>query len=288
MKLAVSYDNGEVFQHFGKTEAFKLYEIENRKIVSSLVTDTAGTGHSALASFLSSKGVQTVICGGIGEGARNALSNEGIQVIAGAEGNADDAVASYLNGTLVSSEESCNHHHEDGHSCGEHAESEHCGGASGCGGCGGCGGELKIEPIGKNAGHTCRVHYRGTFNDGTQFDSSYDRGTPIEFVCGAGMMIRGFDKAVADMEPGQKTTVHLMPEEAYGVADPAAIMVIPFKDLPGSEDLTVGEQVILADEYGRRFRVTVREKNDSAVTLDANHEMAGKELNFEIELIEIR
>ena len=71
---------------------------------------------------------------------------------------------------------------------------------------------------GKNAGRTVRVHYRGTFNDGTQFDSSYDRGEPLEFICGAGMMISGFDKAVVDMETGQAVDIHLMPEEAYGMA----------------------------------------------------------------------
>ena len=77
---------------------------------------------------------------------------------------------------------------------------------------------------GKNVGKKCRTHYRGTFNDGTQFDSSYDRGEPLEFVCGAGMMIKGFDAAVASMEVGQTTEVHLMPEEAYGQPDPDAIL----------------------------------------------------------------
>ena len=71
---------------------------------------------------------------------------------------------------------------------------------------------------GPNVGKTCRTHYRGTFNDGTQFDSSYDRGEPLEFICGAGQMIKGFDAAVADMEVGEIKEVHLMPEEAYGHA----------------------------------------------------------------------
>ena len=79
---------------------------------------------------------------------------------------------------------------------------------------------------GKNVGKKCRTHYRGTFNDGTQFDSSYDRGEPLEFVCGAGMMIKGFDAAVASMEVGQTTEVHLMPEEAYGQPDPDAIFTV--------------------------------------------------------------
>ena len=76
----------------------------------------------------------------------------------------------------------------------------------------------------KNVGKTCKVHYQGTFNDGSQFDSSYDRGETLDFVCGAGMMIRGVDAAVADMEVGQIVNIHLMPEEAYGMPDPNAIM----------------------------------------------------------------
>ena len=80
------------------------------------------------------------------------------------------------------------------------------------------------EITGRNVGKTCRTHYRGTFNDGTQFDSSYDRGEPLEFVCGAGQMIKGFDAAVADMEVGEVKEIHLMPEEAYGMPDPNAIL----------------------------------------------------------------
>ena len=79
---------------------------------------------------------------------------------------------------------------------------------------------------GRNVGKTCRTHYRGTFNDGTQFDSSYDRGEPLEFVCGAGQMIKGFDAAVADMEVGEIKEIHLMPEEAYGMPDPNAIIEV--------------------------------------------------------------
>ena len=101
------------------------------------------------------------------------------------------------------------------------------------------------------------------------------------------MMIRGFDQAVADMEVGEKVNVHLMPEEAYGMPNPAAIMKIPFTDLPGAEQLEIGERVILADEYGRQFPVRAVEKDETTITLDANHEMAGKELNFLIELVSV-
>ena len=141
---------------------------------------------------------------------------------------------------------------------------------------------------GKNAGKSVKVHYRGTFDDGTQFDSSYDRGEPLAFVCGTGMMIKGFDKAVADMEVGQVVDVHLMPEEAYGPVDPEAIITIEIRQLPGSENLSVGERVFLRNMMGQPFPVTVTAKDDTNITLDANHEMAGKELNFRIELVEVR
>ncbi len=140
---------------------------------------------------------------------------------------------------------------------------------------------------GRNVGKTCKTHYRGTFNDGTQFDSSYDRGEPLEFICGAGQMIQGFDAAVADMEVGQKVNVHLMPSEAYGEADPEAIFEVPFEQMPGVEDLSVGERVILSNQMGQQFPVTVTAKSETTITFDANHEMAGKELNFEIELVEV-
>ena len=141
---------------------------------------------------------------------------------------------------------------------------------------------------GRNVGKTCRTHYRGTFNDGTQFDSSYDRGEPLEFVCGAGQMIKGFDAAVADMEVGEIKEIHLMPEEAYGQADPNAVFDVEIADLPGSEELTVGQRIYLQNQNGQHFPVTVTAKTETVITFDANHEMAGKELNFKIELVEVK
>ena len=141
---------------------------------------------------------------------------------------------------------------------------------------------------GRNVGKKVKTHYKGTFNDGTQFDSSYDRGEPLEFVCGAGMMIRGFDEAVADMEVGQVVDVHLMPEEAYGMPDPQAIFTVEIAQMPGAEGLNVGEQVYLSNAYGQPFPVKVTAKDDTTITFDANHEMAGKELNFRIELVEVQ
>ena len=96
MKIAVTYDNGEVFQHFGHTEQFKVYEVEDGKIVSSEVIDTNGSGHGALAGFLNQCGAQVLICGGIGGGARNALAEAGIQLYPGACGDADAQVEAEL------------------------------------------------------------------------------------------------------------------------------------------------------------------------------------------------
>ena len=281
MKIAVTYDNGNVFQHFGKTESFKVYEVEDNKVVSSEVISSNGTGHGALAGLLKDQGIEVLICGGIGGGAQAALADAGIKLCSGAQGDTDKAVEAYLNGELVSAGTTCDHHHhEEGHSCG--GEDHSCG--SSCGG--GCGSQSTLK--GRNVGKTCRTHYRGTFNDGTQFDSSYDRGEPLEFVCGAGQMIKGFDAAVADMEVGQVVDVHLSPEEAYGLPDPNAIFTLEIAQLPGSEDLTVGQQVYLSNQYGQPFPVRVLAKEEKTITFDANHEMAGKELNFRIELVEVK
>ena len=274
MKIAVTYDNGEVFQHFGRTENFKVYEIEDNKVISSEVISSNGVGHGALAGVLADRNVKALICGGIGGGAINALTEAGIEVCSGAFGDTDKAVEDYLNGKLIDAGQTCDHHGE-GHTCGDHEEGHGCG----------CGERSKIE--GANVGKTLKVHYTGTFNDGTKFDSSYDRGEPLEFVCGAGMMIKGFDRAVADMEIGQIKDIHLMPEEAYGLPDPNAIFHVEISQLPGAEELEEGQQVYLQNEMGQPFPVTVVAKEAGIITFDANHEMAGKELNFKIELVEI-
>lgn len=282
MKIAVTYDNGNVFQHFGKTEFFKVYNVEDQKVVSSEVISSNGSGHGALAGILAEQSVDVLICGGIGGGAQAALSEAGIELCAGAQGDTDQAVESYLKGELISTGVNCDHHHEEGHSCGSHEEGHSCGGHCQ----GGCGAHSQL--VGRNVGKTCRTHYRGTFNDGTQFDSSYDRGEPLEFVCGAGQMIKGFDAAVADLEVGQTVDVHLMPEEAYGMPNPNAIFTIEMDQLPGSEELEIGQQVYLSNQYGQPFPVKVTAKEETTITFDANHEMAGKELNFHIELVEVK
>lgn len=294
-KIAITYDNGQVFQHFGHTETFKLYEVEDGKLLSSRLLASSGSGHGALAGLLAEQGVNVLICGGIGGGAQTALEEQGITLCAGASGNADEAVAAYLRGELVNTGANCDHHHEEGHSCHDHEEGHECGaheegGCSGheeggCGSCGGCHGKPKLE--GKNVGKTVRTHYRGTFNDGKQFDSSYDRGEPLEFVCGTGMMIPGYDAAVANMEVGQTVQVHLMPEEAYGQRNPNAIFTLDIAMLPGAEEVSAGDHVYLRDPYGRPMPATVTAKDEKTITFDANHEMAGKELNFTIELVEV-
>ena len=279
MKIAVPFDNGEVFQHFGHTENFKLYEIEAGQVVSSEIIDTNGSGHEALAGFLAERSVSVLLCGGIGGGAQAALSGAGIEICSGAEGDADAAVQAYLKGELQSAGANCDHHHD-------HGEDHHCGG--GCGGCGGgCGGHAMPDIEGPNVGKLCKTHYRGTLNDGTVFDSSYERGEPLEFICGVGMMIRGYDEAVATMEVGQSIDIHLTPDQAYGYSDPRAILTVEISQLPGCEELQVGEHAMLYGANGQPVQVRVAARDESTITLDANHEMADKELNFHIELISV-
>ena len=126
MRIAVTYENGMVFQHFGHTEQFKLYDVENGTMRASAVAATNGAGHGALAAFLKEKGVDVLMCGGIGGGAQSALRECGIQLYGGVTGRADEAVAAFLQGNLAyDAAVRCSHHegHAD-HACGEHG----CGG----------------------------------------------------------------------------------------------------------------------------------------------------------------
>ncbi len=127
MKIAVTYADGVIFQHFGHTQQFKIYEVQDGTIVSSQVVDTMGSGHGALAGVLSALQTDVLICGGIGGGAQMALQQAGIQLYGGCAGDADTAVEDFLAGTLrFNPNVQCNHHshHGEGHNCGEH----HCGG----------------------------------------------------------------------------------------------------------------------------------------------------------------
>ena len=124
MRIAVTYDNGEIFQHFGRTEQFRLYDIEDGTVKNSEVVGTNGAGHGALPGFLKSVGADMLICGGIGGGAQAAIADCGIELYAGNSGSADEAVNAYLAGTLAQiTDANCGHHgHEPGeaHTCGSH------------------------------------------------------------------------------------------------------------------------------------------------------------------------
>lgn len=133
MRIAVTYENGEIFQHFGHTEFFKVYDVEDGKILSSQVVSTNGSGHGALAEVLHTLHADALICGGIGGGAQQALASVGIQLFGGVSGNADAAVEALISGNLAYNPDvKCNHHgehhHEEGHTCGSHGCGNHsCG-----------------------------------------------------------------------------------------------------------------------------------------------------------------
>ncbi|MBR2738841.1 MAG: DUF134 domain-containing protein [Lachnospiraceae bacterium] len=132
MRIAVTYENGEVFQHFGHTEQFKLYDAEDGKIVNEQIIDTNGSGHGALAGFLQAARADVLICGGIGMGAQTALADAGIRLCAGVRGSADAAAKALAEGTLeYDPNAACDHHghhHGEGHECGHHHGGDHhCG-----------------------------------------------------------------------------------------------------------------------------------------------------------------
>lgn len=286
MKIAVPYIDGAINEHFGKSAQFRIYTVENGNIVDATTYDSEGQGHDAVSAFLASKEVNVVICSNIGEGSMHALASAGIQIIPGITGDADMIVGGILDGSYQPepSEGGCGGGCGNcGGGCGDGE-----GGCGGCGGgCGGCGGSRAPLFEGPNVGKACIVNYEGSFNDGKIFDSSFERGEPIQFICGVGMMIPGFDKAVATMKIGETVNIHLMPEEAYGEVNPNQFLEIPFSTLPGSEELNIGDQVFLANAYGQEFPVRVVDKTEDTIKFDANHEMAGKELNFRIELVDV-
>lgn len=132
MRIAVTYEDGHIFQHFGHTEQFKVYDVQDGKIISSQVVDTNGSGHGALAGVLTALDADVLICGGIGGGAQAALAAANIKLYGGVSGNADDAVAALLEGNLAYNPTiKCSHHehhHGEHHTCGEHGCGEHhCG-----------------------------------------------------------------------------------------------------------------------------------------------------------------
>lgn len=139
MKIAVTYENGQIFQHFGHTAQFKVYTVENQAVAESHILDTNGQGHGALATLLQEENIDTLICGGIGGGAQRALADAGITVYGGVQGDTDAAVNDFIAGKLAYDPAvHCNHHdHGEGHTCGNH----------------GCGGHGHMHRHGQVSGH---------------------------------------------------------------------------------------------------------------------------------------
>lgn len=140
-----------------------------------------------------------------------------------------------------------------------------------------------------NAGQVVSVHYTGTFDDGTKFDSSHDRGTPITFNVGAGQMITGFDQAVVGMAVGETKSVRLEPAEAYGEQREDLVQNISTKLFPEEFDFVVGATVKGESPNGQPLLANIVSHNpeNEVVVLDFNHPMAGKSLNFEIEVVSV-
>jgi FKBP-type peptidyl-prolyl cis-trans isomerase 2 len=146
---------------------------------------------------------------------------------------------------------------------------------------------IEMEPLMSNAGKHVKVHYVGTLDDGTKFDSSRDRDEALEFVCMAGQMIPGFDTTVDSMSVGETRTVHIEAEDAYGPRRLELIQSFPIAQLPGAEELQIGQHLTLGSPDGQTFPAVVSDKDDTTITFDMNHELAGQALNFEIELLEV-
>ena len=127
MRIAVTYKNGEIFQHFGRTEEFKVYDVENNEIKASTIVSTNGQDHGALIGVLEELKIDTLICGGIGGGAQMGVASMGIKLYGGVQGKADDAVKALLEGRLEqNSNANCNHHHDEGHNCSHSSCGGHC------------------------------------------------------------------------------------------------------------------------------------------------------------------
>ncbi len=136
-------------------------------------------------------------------------------------------------------------------------------------------------------GDTIKVHYKGTLNDGTLFDSSEGR-EPLQFIVGENMVIHGFDRGVLDMQIGDKKTLNIPSLEAYGEINPNMIIQVPKTEFPEElGELKVGMQLSMVDQMGNEIPVEIIELNEDTVTLDGNHPLAGKDLIFEVELVEI-
>jgi FKBP-type peptidyl-prolyl cis-trans isomerase 2 len=136
-------------------------------------------------------------------------------------------------------------------------------------------------------GDVVKVHYTGKLTNGEQFDSSTGR-EPLEFIVGAGQMIKGFDKAMPGMSVGEKKTINISPEDAYGEKIEEAIIEFPRENVPPDMPLEVGMKLELKSESGQPIPVIIEDIREDIIVLDANHSLAGKELVFDIELVEIK
>jgi len=255
VRIAIPNKDGNVEPCFEQGSMLRVYDIQNRIIIAVYDSDFDCSATPALVEYCQNERIDGIICGKIADSSCEALIAKNIAIYSGAEGTCDAAIDMLLNGDVIANED-------------EYPQ-----------------GEPIIE--GKNAGKYVSVHYVGTFDDGSVFDSSYDRGEPLGFRCGYGLMIPGFENAVVNMEEGEKVEVHLEPAQAYGEYNPAAVVKYAIDSLPGLRDLKVGDQVS-SSVMGQTTIMTVIDKDDEAVTFDSNHEMAGKSLNFTIELLEIR
>mgnify|MGYP000311727855 CR=1 FL=1 len=136
-------------------------------------------------------------------------------------------------------------------------------------------------------GDTIKVHYTGTLTDGTEFDSSHKRNEPLQFNAGEGQMIQGFDKEVIGMEEGDTKTFTIPATEAYGEVNEEAVMSVPKTNFPSDFDFVEGQMVQVQTQQGQQLTPTISEIQDTNVVLDFNHPLAGKDLTFDIELVQI-
>lgn len=136
------------------------------------------------------------------------------------------------------------------------------------------------------AGCKVKVHYTGTLEDGTVFDSSLER-EPLAFTVGAGQMIPGFDQAVVGMAEGEEKTIVLPADMAYGEVREDLVLAVPKDQMPEDYTPTVGDQLAVTTSDGQPFPVTIKEIGEETVTLDGNHALAGKELTFNVTMVEV-
>lgn len=136
-------------------------------------------------------------------------------------------------------------------------------------------------------GDKVSVHYRGTLDDGTEFDNSYDRGETLTFEVGVGQMIKGFDSGVVGMTVGETKTIKITADEAYGQRQPEAVQSIPKTSFPENFQFIIGQQVQGTGPNGENISAVLISEEEETATLDFNHPLAGKDLNFSVELVEI-